>query len=536
MVALRGNPDASEVWLIDVGKKERVGPLTGAHTKTVTRLAFSADGRWLLTGAMGGELCLWDVPSRQLRRRLKGHDGTITGLAFSPDGNRAISAEETEKDKPDAGIHLWDLRNGTNDAPLDRWQGHTGSVSALAWSPDGSTVISVGGQGLHWWDPSTGLPLGPPDGGATYVAFSADSRFAVCSGRGGGVRVYEVKGRKYKRALEGAGPAAFPADTNRIICVGGKTVRLWDHDNGQELRLSAGHLARVVGVEFAPDGERLASLGQGENLLIWDLRSEKILHRFLAPYPVVGRCWSPGGNLVVTSNHPSERTVWNATTGKEHRRLGGLTGPVWVGFTGDRDVLSLAADGKLVWGNVENGAESAGSFPGTPPTVTAVQSFDGTLLLRAHNTGGMAGLFSLVALPRGEEVRRWESVNGFSYRPALAPDNRLVYCPAGTQVGVYDLKTDPPALHTYNGNHDTVPVLALAPDGKVLATADGTGKVVLWNALYFPAGKGKQILAEWKQPAGVLSLAFSRDSRRLAVGNEDGTVFIYRLEAELPGV
>ena len=197
-------------------------------------------------------------------------------------------------------------------------------------------------------------------------------------------------------------------------------------------------------------------------------------------------------------------------------------------FRGRGAILEIEGRGKLVRHNVESGEKTeAGQLKEMPGSVLVwTTTSDRSRLLLA--TGSVV---SLVELDNPGVDRRWTiEGGGLTGNLTLSPDRRLVYYCKGKLAGVSDLGVDPPSQHTYLGNHEVPLVLALSPDGKVLASADGTGKFTLWDARYFPAGKGNQILAEWTQPAGVASLTFSPDSRQLAVGNDDGTIFHYRVE------
>jgi WD40 repeat protein len=120
-------------------------------------LAVSSDGRRVLTGS-GGEmqkgpnsepydctLRLWDADSGNEIRRFEGHTGPIDRVAFSPDGNLVISGSRSIQTRPgivtptDNSIRIWDLATGDE---LYRLQGHTSAVKGVAMTPDGRQMIS----------------------------------------------------------------------------------------------------------------------------------------------------------------------------------------------------------------------------------------------------------------------------------------------------------------------------------------------------------------------------------------------------------
>ena len=100
--------------------------------------------------------------------QLRGHDSLVNSVAFSPDGSKIISGSNDET------IRVWDASTGIEMLPPFR--GHDGRVNSVTFSPDGTKIISGShDRTIRVWDASTGIEMLPPlrghDAGVNSVAF-----------------------------------------------------------------------------------------------------------------------------------------------------------------------------------------------------------------------------------------------------------------------------------------------------------------------------------------------------------------------------
>ncbi len=293
------------VHLWDAATAEEVGRLR-EEKSTIRSVAFAPDGKTVACVNDQGNVRLWDVASRALKRTFPGLvelkaqtarryklggaelPGTMMdAVAFTPDSSLiAVSGHgPIDVDPPDRSYELrvFDPRTGRI-----RWShvGHGDEASSLRFSPDGRILACGGWKSVKLWEARTGEPirtLSPTRGTVFAIAFTPDGRTLVGGGgvpRGGSqnhaglVTIWDVATGEVLRTLEGTTDtvhAVAVAPDGKTIAAGGggpirrfpgservvSEVRLWDIATGRLLLTAEGDLDTVRGLAFKPDGKAI---------------------------------------------------------------------------------------------------------------------------------------------------------------------------------------------------------------------------------------------------------------------------------------
>ncbi len=234
-----GKDNTVRLWASDTLKELK---RFKGHTASVRGLAFSPDGKQALSASLDGTLRVWDVDEGKELRRLRLPSGSAA-LALSPDGRTFVVSTV----RP-VVLRVWYLEDGKELRVL---KGHTAIVHGLAFSPDGQRILSASADNTaRLWDAQTGKQLGVlrHPSGVTSVAFFPDGRHAITgsgamlkpgsslrfvSGPGDWlVRVWDLEKKKQLFHLAGHTRAVMdvrisPDGRRAVSCSSDGTVRLW---------------------------------------------------------------------------------------------------------------------------------------------------------------------------------------------------------------------------------------------------------------------------------------------------------------------
>ncbi|MEN6624978.1 MAG: GDSL-type esterase/lipase family protein [Candidatus Sumerlaeia bacterium] len=228
--------------ILDAGalSEKPLATLAG-HGKPVVAVAFSPDGRRVLTGSEDGTARTWRTRAGKPQRVLRGHAGPVRAVGYAADGRKALTGSD------DGTARLWDVEKGKC---LGRFVGHAGPVRAVAFLGKGRALTGSEDRTLRIWDRKTNKLI---------------STIGVSG------KVLDVK--------------VSPDGLRAIVCMDRDQPEIWDLDEERRVSVLWGHAGAVTGAAWGNDG-MLATGSTDGRVILWDPAKEHEVYSEVQAGPV----------------------------------------------------------------------------------------------------------------------------------------------------------------------------------------------------------------------------------------------------------
>jgi WD40 repeat protein len=475
------------------GAVARLGTLRLRHDGSARSVAFSPDGKALVSGGGDGTVRLWEVETGKERRRWR-PGGDVRMVAFAPDG-KLIAALTGE------GVLLYSAVSGRQ---LDRFGGQT---SALAFSPDGEVLVIVQDGTVVGWGLASGARLFEwPAVGECGVAYSPDGKLLAVANSEGVCLRNTTTGRIVNKLAMSALPAlAFSPDGARLAAgsVTGELC-LWDVSSGKLLRSIDMTGRTAQGIVFNADGKTVAFRGWlNHNVYIADLRtgSYESVPQGARTSPLHGLAYSPDGKRLATASADGRVRLWDVATWKELTVRGGAE---WKNALGDEAALP---PGRVV--------SPGGAWHQFDARVsTAAFSPDGKLLAVMLEHGQWAGLV-LLDVASKKELRRYPPLPAGGRKIAFSPDSASVAVVSNKHLVIWCVKSGR-KLHPFVSHPDGVADFTFSRDGKAIAVAGKGGNGLGATVRVWELAQKRERHAPLRHEGAVGSLCYPPGGKVLA--------------------
>ncbi len=478
------------------------------------------------------------------------HERRVTALAFSPDGQRLLTASA------DGMVRTFDAGTGT---PLGKPLRHEAPLVSAVFRPNRDQILAASTDGtVQLWDGHTRKPAGlaMTHAGLTRIAVSADGRWAVTAGEG-------------------------------------NQARVWDLDRGVEVA-SLPHEERVRSVHFSADGRWLATGSDDRKARIWQvgswsLRGAPLVHTG----PVADARFNQGATSLATATADGVIVQWDIATGEAKAKWGEdavlnkreFTSVAFVDRDGeiaalgkDRHVIQIVASGKSSFPSQFYAIGSAHSFAVSPDGTkrvtcltdnralvlvegegflelhhatdvllgafdargerVATADADGVVFVWGVGRGGPAEMeildgeqtfvsFPVVAITVGRRVRLWDLSTGETLGQPLLPDDpvtgvalhvadHLALTISSNSLSVWDWRTGLRAGPVVT-QETSVATFDWSSDSRRVLTADTAGEVRIWDV-----HSGGRVGRAIRHGGKLTSARFNPDSTRVLTAGTDG--------------
>lgn len=530
----------------------------------VTGLAYSPDGRHLVSGGGDRSLRVWNVTTRQEITRIE-CAGLPTQLGFTPDGRHLVSIVDSLTGKASV-LHVWEAGTWCEEKRVRHEEGirsfamaADGRLLAFQFS-DGSVTLNdfVSGE-------QVATLVQPYRGGYGHRGLAVAANAPVLAAlEPAGIGIWDLHSlRKVKQVPSSDDPARFRAHPMALSPDGRHLLAAAPQSSVTDLQGDAkpvvltGSTRNAVGAAFSPNGDKLALADVDRTIRIWDTTSWTLFATLRGQESdATELAFSPDGALLASGGADGSIRFWNpkatpirrqsADVPSEFRGFSATQGSTVLFWLSEREVeirtgipepqviraelpyvpessAAVSPDARFVCAERSRGQydiwevttmQRRGTLEGNHAFVFNHRSFspDGNLIV-GGDTATEERVIWTVADGRERARIRFGGGERNWFSDSWGIDSRKVMLAAGRNLGLWDIERNRVVLVMPHGAQ--VARAVMSPDRRLIASLDAETNVQLWDA---QTGNRLSLLGRRGASRQFLyPLSFSQDSRRLAV-------------------
>jgi WD40 repeat protein len=552
-ILVAARPDAVTIW--DLGSRTAqhrliVHPLSVSHG---TVMAVTPHGRRAVFSSNDNNLVVWNLDGPEERYRLPGHTSWLKEIFVTPSGHRAVSLSADS-------IRLWDLESGNELRALTQ----ESTLVACVTLPGRSRVVFSTHGELKLWNVENGDEVQTrqlqtdvyhhrfPNA----VAVTPDAHFIIFGLEDGTLRVWDLAKNDDELFVMAGHAAAVTTmmalpDGHRVIS-GSKdrTLKVWDLSRLAKPPKPKGHPHIITAIAFTRDGQRVVSVSDyptvtfTSSLKVWDHENgDEVLTLSAHNWQVDALAVLPDGHRVVLAPSENEIVLWDLERGVEVGRLYGHSGAY---------VARVAAtpDGRRA---VSVEFDNTGFAPEKGRGTVCVWDIERATLMHTfpehYDRAAITPNGQKVVIVRyGWDIEVWDLCqrtklgsfyHGRVEAVAVMADSQHIVSATGheefrgwdTELRVWDIESGESCLtlrtHRWDPKIRQIQLVATTPDGKSLIAPSPSEAYLLkiWNL--DRKGESRDL---GKHGAAITAVAVAKDGSRAVSASEDNSLKVWDLE------
>ena len=506
------------IWVYDIETLELISNFESSDGVVFTSIAWSPDAGTprVITGGVDGSLRVWNPTTGQQLLNIRAHQEAVTAVAWSPDGESLVSGST------DNTIKFW---NSATGGPRFTLEGHQNDITDLGWSPDGQYFVASGWVTLVWdlsLSTNVRLTLGGHTKQIESLSWSPDSTQLISASEDATMRIWNITSGDLLSAVEGQDAAVYAAawspDAEQVLQAAGKEIRVRSASM-EILEILEGHTTEVRHIEWFGEEAHILSVGANGEMLLWDSTNWELIasngdHTNAKQSTAI----SPDGSKAVSGSNDGIVRVWEIASGNQLAVFNGHEGAInEVAWSADGANIATASDDGTakIW-EAESYTESRLLLGHNGAVLSIEWSPDGSLMA----TTGADGTIRIWNAEDGTER------NNFGQNEAVvdltwSPDGNQVAVASGNEVWIRIVDT---GGTIFSFTHDAkVNGVAWSPNGRFIATTSDDKTVNLWGAQ-----SGVREAASWfGHSKASTALVWAPNSAMLFSADANGDIIVW---------
>jgi WD40 repeat protein len=394
----------------------------------------------------------------------QGHTNSINAISYSPDGTRILSASV------DRTIKEWSISTGKC---LHTLEGHTDVVKSIHYHPDGTRAISGSLDGtIREWELAKNKEINnweAHEGSVTCVRYTSDGKYFFSSG------------------LD-------------------KTVKHWDVKIESFLQIFSNFTTPIVKISVHPNGQQFVTATRETSFQEWHLEEEAPIQTFEGHEgPVESVLYNHDGSCILSAAYDLKIKEWNTQTGQCLQTLEGSTKPIIdIHYVpNQKRAISCAGNSIKEW-DLQTG-ECIRTLE-----ATAVSSIDYHPTRTRLISGSWNNMINEWDAFSGRRLQTFEGYTNQVTALTLSPDNHFLYSGASdNSIRKWDTATGI-CVQTLEGHTDNVTSIVISNSNQLILSSSEDGTLKLWSAT-----TGQCFRTIETEQGEIDSAVFNMDNRKI---------------------